>query len=190
MNKTLKRITIIVLVLICFLNINLFAVEEVDEHIYLKELSIKEFEFTQNFRRNVYNYTVNINDKNCNNVIVQAVANKSDANIEIIGADNIKVGENIINVIVTSKDGKETKNYQIIAIKKQDILSSLRNLETDKLIAGAIIIVAAFLLIILTIHLIIKTKKEKKLYNYEEDKPNLDEKLKEFKKKRRKKGKH
>ena len=190
MNKTLKKVGILIIILIMFLNINLFAVEDVEERLYLTGLSVKDFEFTQNFRKNVYNYTINIDDQNCNSLTIEAIANKSDANIEILGADNIKNGENIINIIVTSKDGNEVKNYQIMAIKKDNILNSLRNIETDKLIAGIIIIVAIFLLIILSINLMIKNKKEKKLDNFENDKSELDEKIKEFKKKRRRKGKH
>lgn len=88
-----------------------------EEELGLKSLVITGVEISPAFNTNVYEYTGVIGESDSVEVI--AIATVEDATIEITGNENLKVGENVITVLVTSADGKETKTYQIIVTKAE-----------------------------------------------------------------------
>lgn len=68
------------------------------------------------FSENIYEYTVNLNE-DIKEFEINAIATQEDAKIEITGNKELKEGENIITIKVTSVDGKETVEYKIKVIK-------------------------------------------------------------------------
>lgn len=100
------------------------------EELALNTLEVEGFELNQKFSPNTYSYTININaDKNdYSSIKVKATSNQEDATIKIDGAEELVEGENVVNIIVTSKDGSEIKTYQIIVNK---IVSKTEIVETS-----------------------------------------------------------
>lgn len=102
-----------------------------EEKVFLKSLSIKgitfeeekiELSFTPEFSSEIYEYRI-VLDETMFDVIkleIEGIANKEDCKIEIDGNEEIQYGENIITIIVKSKDGKITKNYKIIVTKQEE----------------------------------------------------------------------
>ena len=102
-----------------------------EEKVFLKSLSIKgitfeeekiELSFTPEFSSEIYEYRI-VLDETMFDVIkleIEGIANKEDCKIEIEGNEEIQYGENIITIIVKSKDGKITKTYKIIVTKQEE----------------------------------------------------------------------
>lgn len=102
-----------------------------EEKVFLKSLSVKgitfeeekiELSFTPEFSSEIYEYRI-VLDETMFDVIkleIEGIANKEDCKIEIEGNEEIQYGENIITIIVKSKDGKITKTYKIIATKQEE----------------------------------------------------------------------
>ena len=156
--------------------------KEEDDDLKLNELLVEGLSLNPSFNPNTYSYTlnININEKNYNSLKIEAKANKQDAEIKIDGADYIGMGENVINIIVSSKDGSQIKIYQIIANKTAETISEQENEDNLIYIIAEIVLVLA--IILLTI-IIIKNKRSKSdiktrnLYDYnleDETKPNRE----------------
>lgn len=94
-----------------------------EEALALNTLEVKDFELTPEFSKDIYTYTINIDmEKNdLQQLEINAIANREDAKIEITGNENLKEGENIINITISSEDGTETVTYQL---KVNKIISS------------------------------------------------------------------
>lgn len=161
--------------------------EEEKEELVLNTLEVEGLELNQKFSPNTFSYTININaDKNdYSSIKVKASSNQEDATIKIDGAEEIVEGENVVNIIVTSKDGSEIKTYQIIVnkiVSKTEIVETSaeaepikqeenENKDNKKLLiivgcAGALIVIA------LTIGIVKKKNSEEDdefgaLYNYD-----------------------
>lgn len=81
----------------------------------LTSLKIKDANIE--FKSDVYNYSINIKS-DVDILEIQAVASEEDATVEITGNEELKEGENIITIIVSSKDGEKKATYQIKATKE------------------------------------------------------------------------
>lgn len=127
----------------------------------LASLKIKDANIE--FKPDVYNYSVNIKS-NINELEIQAVASEADATIEITGNENLKEGENIITIIVSSKDGEKKATYQIKAIK--EVVEEEKALENNTqsnykiYIYAGIGIIALIALIIVVIYTIRHRKED------------------------------
>lgn len=147
--------------------------DDKDLDICLTSLSLKNLEITPAFASDVYSYeaTINMDEKDFSDVVVNAVANDEKATIEITGNTNLVEGENLINVIVKSSNGNE-KVYQITVNKvsqKSEVVSSGK-IKKEHLIIGAYV----FVLVIIFAVIIIKHIRNKK-YEYEEDDETFDD---------------
>ena len=80
----------------------------------LSELTIAGYTLTPEFDSNVYEYTLEVNDLNVKSLEISAKANVEDADIEILGNEELKQGENIITILVKSDDNEEVLTYQIV----------------------------------------------------------------------------
>ena len=136
----------------------------------LSSLKINGYTLSPKFESNVYEYKINVLDPNITKLDVSAVANDENATIEITGNTNIINGENVINITVTSQDGKETVTYQI-HVTKNTVVANTNN--KDIITYGAI--VGSVILIVIIILIIVKHKKNKKYENN-----NQDEKLDDY----------
>lgn len=150
-------------------------IEEPEEKGFgLSSLEIEGLKLTPTFKSDIYEYTATLTDKEVEKLTVNAVPSIEDAKVEITGADEIKDGENIITITVTSADGETTLEYKITVTKKEAVATTLPKTETNqdngntKLILGICAIVLIIILII--VFIVIKNKqKTKTLKIYDED---------------------
>lgn len=148
--------------------------DDKDLDICLTSLSLKNLEITPAFASDVYSYeaTINMDEKDFSEVVVNAVANDEKATIEITGNTNLVEGENLINVIVKSSNGNE-KVYQITVNKvsqKSEVVSSGK-IKKEHLIIGAYV----FVLVIILAIIVIKYIKNKEYVYDEEDDETFDD---------------
>ena len=134
----------------------------------LKSLNIKDTDISDMFKTDVYEYSINI--KNIDQLDIEAIATEEDATIEILGNENLQEGENIITIIVTSKDEKNTITYQIKATKLLVIEQQTEAKTIDKMsiiyaVVGGLALIALVIVVIYTI----KHRKQNMYYNNEDD---------------------
>lgn len=143
------------------------ATKEPDINLKLDSLEIEGIDLTPIFDKDIYYYTASLEDTELRSLKVNAIPDNSEANIEIIGADNIIDGDNLISVIVSDK--KDTTIYQVeididfLGEKEKEIdnvITRLRKIINYTIIGVIIFIVLIILIIIIT--LIVKKKKRKK----------------------------
>ena len=79
--------------------------------IGLEELTIEGYTLNPVFSSDVYEYTLEINDTSVTSLPINAKASTEGANVEIIGNEQLIIGENIITILVRSNE--ETATYQI-----------------------------------------------------------------------------
>lgn len=108
------------------------------------------------FKPDVYNYSINVKF-DVDILEIQAVASEEDAIVEITGNEKLKEGENIITIIVSSKDGEKKATYQIKATKeavKEE--KTPRNVQSNSKIyiyagIGAVALIALIIVIVYTV---------------------------------------
>ncbi len=154
-----------------------------DDKLVLNSLKVKNYELTPEFNSDVYSYTININmqENDTNKLEIDAIPNIGNSAVEIIGNDNLAIGENIITILINSEDKQEPTVYQIVVNKndssseivsnsildKIGFLSDLNPLQRNLLLGFAALVL---LIVIIVIFILIrKARKKKKLDNsYEE----------------------
>ena len=119
----------------------------------LKTLKIND-KAIKGFAVDKYEYTFDFSD--LDKLDIKAEANEEGAKIEITGNENLKVGKNVITIVVTSKDGKTKATYKITANKT---IAEKVTTEIDyKYIAVAGVVALATLILIII--LIVKYKRD------------------------------
>lgn len=86
--------------------------ESEETNAYLKLLNITGYSFYPTFNNKIYNYSLTINEK-INNLEILAETEVDGATIEIEGNENLEEGENLIKIVVTSKNGEIKKEYKV-----------------------------------------------------------------------------
>lgn len=120
----------------------------------LTSLKIKDANIE--FKPDVYNYSVNIKS-DVDILEIQAIASEEDATVEITGNEELKEGENIITIIVSSKDGEKKATYQIKATKEAvEEEKTPRNVQSNSKIyiyagIGAVALIALIIVIVYTV---------------------------------------
>lgn len=92
--------------------INVTKVEQVG--LKLSELTIENYVLTPEFSSDIYEYTLNIGDISVTSLNIVANAVDENVNIEIVGNNDLKPGENIITILVSSDEEDITTVYQIV----------------------------------------------------------------------------
>lgn len=139
-----------------------------EEEIFgLQSLIIKDTDIADLFQTDVYEYQIEIGD--IDELEIEAIATNEDATIEILGNEELVEGENIITIIVKSKDEEKTVTYQIKANKKIVIEEPIqeKSINTKYIVFGVIGGVILITLIIVVIY-IIKHRKQSSYYEDEE----------------------
>ena len=95
-----------------------------------------------------YSTTVPVEIKS---IKVDAVANAEGATVEIMGNENLTVGENVITILVKSANGEEQQSYQIIVNKTEDSLNLGKSQLTKNIILIAIIVIIFITIIVLIV---------------------------------------
>ena len=142
-------------------------------NLKLDSLQIEGLELNPVFDEDTFYYTSSLVDTELTSLNVNAVANDETANIEVIGADNLVDGENLINIIVSNDD--ETTIYQVnvdvdmLGEKEKEVDNVITRVR--KIINYALWGFAGFLLVIVLILIIVLIRKiiKRKKYGKEEE---------------------
>lgn len=125
----------------------------------LKSLKIAGTDIETNFKEDVFNYEVKINE-DLSKLDIEAVASEEGATIEILGNENLQEGENIITIIVTSKDGENKATYQVKVTKELAKVAEAKTTKMDQKVYMCMGIAgAAFIALIIVIVYTVKTRK-------------------------------
>ncbi len=93
----------------------------------LKSLTIEGVNLSPEFASDVYQYTITLpenTEEDITKLNINAIANNEECTIEIVGNENLAEGENIITIIVKSKDGNQAK-YSLLVIKPVKIVETI-----------------------------------------------------------------
>ena len=117
----------------------------------LSTLKIENTNIEQNFKTDLYNYEIDIKE-DISKLEIEAIANDENATVEILGNEGLLEGENIITIIVSSKDGLEKVTYQIKVNKIIAPIQTVTAYNFDKNIViygiiAAIVLVALFIVV-------------------------------------------
>ena len=137
--------------------------KKTEKAIGLSSLEIKGHTLSPNFSHDVKEYKIAILDQNVTSLDISAVADNENAKVETTGNSNLKNGDNVILVKVTSEDGTQTTTYKITATKNSTAVANKENTDNIVLYAGIGIIV---ILVIAIIAVIVISKKKSQ---YEDD---------------------
>lgn len=109
--------------------------EETDENektnANLKVLSVEGAELTPAFSADVIEYSVKLatsKENELKEISIKAETENENAKVKIEGNKDLKIGENVIKVIVTAEDGVTTKNYIIKALIEEGEALGLKTL--------------------------------------------------------------
>lgn len=152
--------------------------------IQLNKLEVVGYTLTPEFASNVYEYTLTINDVNVKSLEINTTSNEENAKIEVLGNEDLKLGKNIITILVESEDS-EVSTYQIVVNieeKAQEVAAQIIPGidDNDLFLYGGIAI--GVLIIIIIIAIIVSKRRQKDDYDFDtfnaEFKP-IDEKVKD-----------
>ncbi len=109
--------------------------ETTDGSNKLSSLSVKDYNINEKFDENTLDYTLSVPFE-VEKLDINAIAADENAKIEIKGADNLKVGENIVTITITPTDEEsEVKIYNITVLREEYISE---NPTTTTFIPGAV----------------------------------------------------
>lgn len=95
--------------------------ETTDGSNKLSGLSVKDYNINEKFDENTLDYTLSIPFE-VEKLEINATAADENAKVEIKGADNLKVGENVVTITVTPTDEEnEVKIYNITVLREEYI---------------------------------------------------------------------
>ena len=100
-----------------------------DDNSNLEIMRLNQEGITPNFDPNIQEYYLVI-DESIDDIDVTAIPENKESQVKITGNKNLKIGKNIINIEVTSKDKTNVKNYKINTTKTNNISKTNTNLET------------------------------------------------------------
>lgn len=140
------------------------ATNNADDGFGLSSLEVNGLTLTPNFKTGTYEYTIDLTE-DLSSLDLEAIATDEDATIEILGNENLQLGENTITILVRNEKTDETATYQIIVNKNLSAEEKMSWLKPstwgrEEIIKVAIIAVLV-ILIIIAIILKVKLSKEK-----------------------------
>lgn len=136
----------------------ILAIKEPEVNLKLSSLQIDGIDLNPQFNENTYFYTSSIEDTELTSLNVTAKANDENAKVEIIGANNIQDGNNLINIILSNDD--ETTVYQVnlevdmLGEKEKEadnVITRIRNIMKYATIGIASLVAIIILAIIISI---------------------------------------
>lgn len=133
--------------------------------IALSSLKINGYTLNPKFSPDIAEYKVTILDSNVTSLDISATTDVEDAKVEITGNTNIKNGDNVILINVTSKDETQKTTYKIIANKSSAALKNNDSSNNWILYAGIGIIV----FLVIAIVAVIVISKRRAQYEDEEE---------------------
>ena len=142
-----------------------------DVGVQLSELSIENYTLTPEFSSDVYEYTLNIGDTSITSLNVNAKSDEENVDIEIVGNNELKLGKNIITILVTSEADNLTTTYQIVVNIDEAYKQNTQIIAgiDDKDLYMYIGIGVAVLIILIIIIVVIARKRRNAKQDEEED---------------------
>lgn len=83
----------------------------------LENLAIENVELVPEFASDILNYSIEVGS-DIDSVNILAVPQNEKANVQIFGNENLRSGDNLIEINVTAEDGITIKKYNILVHKK------------------------------------------------------------------------
>lgn len=90
----------------------------------LQNLVVENIDLGVEFDKNITEYTCSEIEGDITKLNITAYATNSKAKVEILGNENLKIGENIITIKVTSESGLVTRDYVLKINKKEAVVIS------------------------------------------------------------------
>ena len=136
----------------------------------IKNIEIKDYTLTPNFSQDVYSYKIDVNEV-VEKLEIDTETTSDDIEVEIAGNEDLKIGENIITILVHNKKDDATSTYQITAnIVNQEAGSTTEN-EENKGKSGIKIkewIIKGIILLIVVLIVLFLIKRHKMNQEYDE----------------------
>ena len=157
--------------------LNIYRGEVTTSSAYLQNLTIKDVVLTPTFNSMTNDYS-GLLDKDLKELDITTITEDPTANVEIKGNKDLKDGENVITITVTSSDGENKQVYTIKItkdIKKEDKSKNVTKVVKKKKNNTWLIILLSVLglgIIVGVFLLIFKKKKNKKDKNDKNNKNN------------------
>lgn len=125
---------------------------EIVEGEGLASLSIQNIELSPEFETNVYEYTAKYIGENTS-LQIEANPTNEEYQVEIVGNEDLKEGENLITILVSDSEGNNVATYQITVNKSLVDEEALAREQAEqeqrqRMIIGAVIAVVVVIAII------------------------------------------
>lgn len=95
----------------------------------LKSLRLDIEGLVPSFEKNINEYYLTVSS-DIKNIEVLAIAENPDAKVEVTGNNNLKLGENTINIKINSENNNNSEEYKIYVTRTKDLEEANTNLET------------------------------------------------------------
>ena len=127
--------------------------------IQLSELNVEGYTLDPEFNSDIYEYTLNINDTSITSINIDAKSNTENAVIEIAGNNELKLGENLVTILVKSEDEQDIATYQIIVnIQEKPQEQIIAGIDNNDLYLYGGIGLGVLVIIIIIIIIIVKRR--------------------------------
>ena len=132
----------------------------------LTSLTINGYSLSPKFSSNVYEYKLNILDPKVTKLDITANANDENATVQISGNTDLKDGDNIVEIVVTSQDQSDKTIYKITVNKTPMAAGTTKNTNGNAVYIGIIVAILAIFAISV---FVIKKNKNRKAKAVEQD---------------------
>lgn len=132
----------------------------------LTSLTINGYSLSPKFSSNVYEYKLNILDPKVTKLDITANANDENATVQISGNTDLKEGDNIVEIVVTSQDQSDKTIYKITVNKTPMTAGTTKNTNGNAVYIGIIVAILAIFAISV---FVIKKNKNRKAKAVEQD---------------------
>ena len=154
----------------------------------LTNIEVTGFSISPEFKNDVYEYSIDATDET-KNLDIQTKTSSDKIEVEIVGNSDLKLGENIITILVRNKDDDSTTTYQLLVNCKQadvdvSIYNNMMNNAQDRLKKQGMIIdltvvaIVVLLIVFLVQRYRLKNKDDEDYFNESENQRREDEDLK------------
>ena len=127
--------------------------------IQLSELNVEGYTLDPEFNSDIYEYTLNINDTSITSINIDAKSNTENAVIEIAVNNELKLGENLVTILVKSEDEQDIATYQIIVnIQEKPQEQIIAGIDNNDLYLYGVIGLGVLVIIIIIIIIIVKRR--------------------------------
>lgn len=140
-----------------------------DVKLTLRNMKVDGYTISPAFSQNTLEYKLTILDANVSSINVIAAASDEKAKVEVSGNTDLKQGENIVNIVVTSEDGTESATYKIVVNKSTTPVAKNSSKQNDWILYAGIGIIAFLVIIIVVI--IVRSRRN----SYYEDDEEYDD---------------